>query len=38
MKMNAVETREHQENEDFSEAAHVDEEYECLLKKTKIKA
>lgn len=32
MKMNAVETRASQENGDFSEAAHVDEEYECLLK------
>ena len=32
MKMNAVETRARQENEDFSEAAHVDEEYEYLLK------
>ena len=32
MKMNAVETRARQESEDFSEAAHVDEEYEYLLK------
>ena len=32
MKMNAVEVKEHQEKEDYSEAAHVDEEYEYLLK------
>jgi hypothetical protein len=33
MKMNAVEARELQEKGDYSEAAHVDEEY-----RTKIKA
>ncbi len=32
MKIDAVKTRERQENGDLSEAAHVDEEYECLLK------
>jgi hypothetical protein len=32
MKMNAVESKESQEEMDYSEAAHVDEEYEYLLK------
>ena len=32
IKMNAVESRESQEEMDYSEAAHVDEEYEYLLK------
>lgn len=30
--MNAVEAKESQEEIDYSEAAHVDEEYEYLLK------
>jgi hypothetical protein len=32
MKMNAVEAEERQEKGNYSEAAHVDEEYEYLLK------
>ena len=31
IKMNAVESKERQEEMDYSEAAHVDEEYEYLL-------
>ena len=32
MKANAVEVKEHQEKGDYIEAAHVDEEYDYLLK------
>ena len=32
MKMNSIDVKEHQEKGDYREAAHVDEEYEYLLK------